>query len=515
MVYEIKIRQYGIYVLFGWMSFCLVSVRYKDPGPKQAPPNIIVFLVDDMGLMDTSVPFLTDAKGKPVKYPLNEFYRTPHMEMLAKQGIRFTQFYAHSVCSPTRTSIMTGQNSARHRVTNWINSENNNRTEFGPKDWNWKGLTKESVTLPRLMREAGYKTIHVGKAHYGPIGSEGEDPLNLGFDVNIGGNSIGQPGSYLGTEGFGHTGGNAKRAVPGLEKYHGKDVFLTEALTLEAMQEISKAKAEGKSFFLNMCHYAVHAPFYSDARYADRYKDSGKPEKANAYATLVEGMDKSLGDIVNHVKSLGLGENTLLLFLGDNGSDAPLPIEDDYSSSTPLRGKKGNHWEGGMRVPFIASWIVPDKKADCQKKLPVKGNEIQSQMGTVLDIFPTLCQVANVKVPASHVIDGFNLQPQLNGKVNKKREEIFLNHFPHGNHRTNYFTSVVHSEWKLIYHYPVQNSAKYELFHLKKDPFEAKNVAEENPEKLKMMMQYLNDELQSKKALYPEKEGKKLELMMP
>ena len=481
---------------------------------ESTPPNIIVFLVDDMGLMDTSVPFLTDMNGKVVKYPLNNYYKTPNMEKLAQQGVRFTNFYAHSVCSPTRTSILTGQNSARHGVTNWIRSESNNRTEFGPTNWNWKGLNRESVTLPRLLQQAGYKTIHVGKAHFGPFNYEGEDPLNLGFDVNIAGSSIGQPGSYLGMEAFGHTGGNKNRAVPGLEKYHGKDIFLTEALTLEANLAISQAKEEGKPFFLNMAHYAVHAPFYVDPRFEQNYKDSGKPEKAQAYATLIEGIDKSLGDIVQHVKALGLGENTLIFFLGDNGSDAPLPIENDYSSSSPLKGKKGNHWEGGMRVPFIASWVISNENVLSQEKLPIARNAIQQQMGSILDLFPTLCQVANVNAPEGFVIDGFDLQDQLIGKQNEIRGESFLNHFPHS-HRSNYFTSLVKSDWKIIYHYQVEEQPRYELFNLKNDPFEANNVADENPEQLKIMMKVLSDEMISKKALYPEKENLPLELILP
>jgi arylsulfatase A-like enzyme len=485
-----------------------------SPVKENNPPNIIVFLVDDMGLMDTSVPFLTDMNDNVVKYPLNNYYKTPNMEKLAQQGVRFTNFYAHSVCSPTRTSILTGQNSARHGVTNWIRSESNNRTEFGPTNWNWKGLNRESVTLPRILQQAGYKTIHVGKAHFGPFNNEGEDPLNLGFDVNIAGSSIGQPGSYLGTEGFGHTGGNNKRAVPGLEKYHGKDIFLTEALTLEANLAISQAKEEGKPFFLNMAHYAVHAPFYSDPRFEQNYKNSGKPEKAQAYATLIEGIDKSLGDIVQHVKELGLGENTLIFFLGDNGSDAPLPIENGYSSSSPLKGKKGNHWEGGMRVPFIASWVIPNENILSQEKLPIARNAIQQQMGSILDLFPTLCQVANVNSPEGFVLDGFDLQDQLMGKQNEIRDESFLNHFPHS-HRSNYFTSLVKSDWKIIYHYQVEDQPRYELFNLKNDPFETNNVADENPEQLKMIMNVLSDEMKSKKALYPEKENLPLELIMP
>lgn len=116
-------------------------------------PNIVVFLVDDMGIMDTSVPFLTDENGKPKKYPLNDFYFTPSMERLASRGVRFNNFCAMSVCSPTRISIMTGQNAARHRTTNWINPDKNNGGERGPPDWNWAGLKQGDVTLPGLLRE--------------------------------------------------------------------------------------------------------------------------------------------------------------------------------------------------------------------------------------------------------------------------------------------------------------------------------------------------------------------------
>ena len=165
----------GILPVFG-------SARAASPDPSH--PNIVVFLVDDMGIMDTSVPFLTDADGKPQRYPLNDHYRTPNMERLASAGIRFNQFYAMSVCSPTRISIMTGQNAARHHATNWINPERNNGGPQGPPDWNWKGLKASDITLPRLLQDAGYRTIHVGKGHFGPDDTAGAEPLNLGFSVS-------------------------------------------------------------------------------------------------------------------------------------------------------------------------------------------------------------------------------------------------------------------------------------------------------------------------------------------
>lgn len=493
----------------------LVVFSCTPTSNENTPPNIILFLVDDMGLMDTSVPFLTTGEGDPINYPLNRFYRTPNMEKLAAQGIRFTHFYAHSVCSPTRASLLTGQNSARHQTTNWIRSEHNNRTPFGPTDWNWKGLDKRSVTLPRLFQQAGYQTIHVGKAHFGPFFSEGEDPLNLGFDVNIAGSSIGHPGSYYGEDGFGHLKGQKERAVNGLEKYHGKDVFLTEALTLEAKKGLSHAKAAGKPFFLYLAHYAVHAPFHSDPRFADHYKDSGKSKAAQAYATLVEGIDKSLGDIVQYVNDLGVGENTLILFLGDNGSDAPLPIDNHYSSSSPIKGKKGNHWEGGMRVPFIAAWASPNATVAEQKNTPIAANTIQQQFGSILDIWPTLCKAARLTPPEGTPIDGVALQQQLRGERNAQRKERFLNHFPHGNHRSNYFTSLVDAEWKIVYHYPIDNPPRYELYNLNEDPFETTNRANQNPEQLDRLMTLLRNELKDKGALYPEKEQQPLEPIRP
>lgn len=489
-------------------------VSFAQENKESSPPNIIIFLVDDMGLMDTSVPFIADSEGNPKRYPLNDFYRTPNMEKLAAQGIRFSNFYAHSVCSPTRVSIMTGQNSARHRTTTWIRSESNNRTEFGPSDWNWKGLDKKSVTLPGILEQDGYRTIHVGKAHFGPLGYEGEDPLNLGFDVNIAGSSIGQPGSYYGTEGFGNTGGNKSRAVPGLKKYWGRDIFLTEALTLEANAAISQAKKDDKPFYLYMAHYAVHSPFQSDPRFADHYKDSGKNKKAQAYATLIEGIDKSLGDIVSHVRNLGLGENTLILFMGDNGSDAPVKTEHDYGSSFPLKGKKGKHWEGGMRVPFITAWITPDNQSSSQKRLPIPQGTVQGQMGSILDLFPTISNLVGATIPERYVLDGFDLGKQLDGGKNTERDESFLNHFPHA-HRTDYFTSWVKDDWKVVYHYQVEGNPQYELFDLGEDPFEITDLADAKPKRLKNMVIDLTDQLKEKGALYPEKEGIPLKVIVP
>ena len=486
-------------------SMLMASAMTCTPIHAQDRPNIILFLVDDMGVMDTSVPFLTDSEGQVQTHPLNQWYHTPNMERLANQGIRFSTFYAQSVSSPSRTSIMTGQNAARHRTTNWINSESNNRTTYGPHEWNWKGLTSDMPVYPKLLQEAGYRTIHVGKAHFGCIGSEGEDPLNVGFDVNIGGNSIGQPGSYYGEWGYGYIKGNKSRAVPGLEKYHGSDVFLTDALTIEAEVEIEKAVKESKPFYLNMSHYAVHQPFEADKRYLDRYKDSGKGHMAEAFATLVEGMDKSLGDLINKLEELGIAESTLILFLGDNGGDAPLGGPADYGSSAPLRGKKGSEYEGGVRVPFIASWAKPDTNNKFQKKYPIANNAVQLQQGTVMDLYPTILSVAGVKAKKNYPLDGTDLKKLLQGKQDKKHRDDFLMHFPHGEHRANYFTTYRKGDWKLIYYYNPDTTGEpsWKLYNLKGDPYETTDLAENQPEKVASMIELMKERLTEEKALYP------------
>lgn len=480
-------------------------------------PNVVVFLIDDMGIMDTSLPFLTDEAGRPKRYPLNDYYRTPNMERLAARGIRFNNFYSMSVCSPTRICLQTGQNAARHRTTNWISPDKDNGGPQGPPDWNWRGLKPGDVTLAGLLKEAGYRTIHVGKGHFAPRAFPGANPANLGFDVNVAGASIGAPASYLGEKNYGN--GQtppAPSAVPGLEKYHGTDTFLSEALTIEAKRHVGEAVAAEKPFFLYFPHYAVHAPFNSDARFAAHYTDSdvakvlvpptGKAANAQAFATLIEGMDKSVGDVLDHLDALGVAENTLVIFFGDNGSDAPLGHEHEVACAAPLRGKKGAHYEGGMRVPFIAAWAKPEATNAFQQKLPIAVGAIQSQQAAVFDLFPTILNVTGAKSPDGHVVDGLRLDTLLAGRADPQRPETFLMHYPHSPHRTDYFTVYRDGPWKVIYHYfptSVSEGSHYQLFNLADDPFEQKNLAATNPEELRRMTKDLIAVLERHHAVYP------------
>ncbi|MCA9128043.1 MAG: sulfatase-like hydrolase/transferase, partial [Planctomycetales bacterium] len=405
--------------------------------------------------------------------------------------------------------------------TNWINPAQNNGGPMGPPDWNWRGLKESDVTLPHLLNQAGYRTIHVGKGHFGPEETPGAEPLNLGFDVNVAGAAFGAPGSYYAEQKYGLGTKRENHAVPHLEKYHGSDVFLTEALTIEAKRRVADAVAAHEPFYLYMAHYAVHAPFDSDPRFAGHYSSSDKPKPAQAFATLIEGMDKSLGDMLDHLESLGVSENTLVFFLGDNGSDAPLGHEHAVACAAPLRGKKGAHYEGGMRVPFIAAWAKRDPGNANQNQLSIPAGGIQTQVASVCDIFPTITRLLDITPPASHRVDGRDLSTLLSGQSDPRRDETFLMHYPHSPHRSNYFSVYRSGDWKVIYHYfpsPDSEDGHYQLYNLANDPFESTNLAERETEKLKSMAAELFASLDAHNALFPvEKKGatETVEIVMP
>ena len=271
-------------------------------------PNIILFLVDDMGWQDTSLPFWTE------RTQYNKVYETPNMERLARQGMMFTQAYAASVSSPSRCSLITGANNARHRVTNWT-LERDKSVDLPSDvvdcpDWNINGVSQVAGTphtyvgtsFVELLRHNGYHTIHCGKAHFGAMDTPGENPTHWGFEVNIAGHAAGGLATYLSELNYGHTKDGkptSLMSIPGLEKYWGTGTFVTEALTKEAIEALDKAKKYNQPFFLYMSHYAIHIPIDRDERFFSKYVRKGLSDKEAAYASLIEGMDKSLGDLMD------------------------------------------------------------------------------------------------------------------------------------------------------------------------------------------------------------------------
>ena len=473
-----------------------------------AKPNIVVFLVDDMGWQDTSVPF-----AKKVT-PFNKRYRTPNMEKLAARGMKFTQAYACSVCSPSRVSLMTGLNAARHKVTNWTlkrNASNDSRhPRLGFPGWNVNGLspvtgiehTVHAEPLPIVLRKAGYRTIHAGKAHFGAIGTPGEDPLNVGFDVNIGGHAAGGPGSFLGQQNFSaaHRGSAKVWNVPGLEKYHGKDIFLTEAITIEANHAIDQAVAAKMPFFLYLAHYAVHVPFAPDARFIEKYQQAGLPKTEAMYAAMVEGMDKSLGDVMANIERHGLGDNTVILFMSDNGGlSAHGRGGSAHTHNLPLSSGKGSAHEGGVRVPMIVDWPGITKEGSVSET-PV----------IIEDFFPTILEIAGIRdfVQIGGKMDGVSFGSSLTGGMGKSHSErALIWHYPNqwgpSGPGIGASSTIRKGDWKLIYYHDPARKVRYELFDLSKDLGEQNNLAVEKPEMARELAKELGNYLREAEATMP------------
>ena len=461
-------------------------------------PNILFFLVDDMGTTDTSVRFLESPDGKPIEAPLNTRYRTPNMERLANQGRMFTNAHAYSVCTPTRASLISGQEAPRLHITTWTHPQQVNDTGKIEKNglasppWRMEGLDISSPTLPRLLSQSGYRTIHCGKAHFGPTATPAGNPKNLGFEINIGGCGIGGPGSYWGTKNFSSAwrGGGNGWDVPGLEKYHGKDVFLTEALTRELCSTLEATVKEDKPFFAYMAHYAVHAPFEADARFTANYPELKGDDLA--FATLVEGMDKSLGDLLDQLEKLGVAENTLVIFYSDNGSDGPLNL--------PLRGKKGTRFEGGSRVPMIAAWAKPNPDNALQKSLPIAPRSRCKSLVVPADFLPTVLSVTGTPPPGNAIIDGRDFSPALRGESTEKPAKGFLVHFPHGRHNNELFTTWTEGSHKLIYQY---ESRDWQLFDTHADISEENDLARSNPKLALELAKHMLAHMESIGAQHP------------
>lgn len=466
-------------------------------------PNIILFLVDDMGWQDTSLPF----DDKPSEF--NKLYETPNMERLASQGMKFTQAYANSVSSPTRVSLFTGMNAARHRVTNWTlekdASVDSEHKLLSYPSWNVNGIATEpginntvvATTLSQLLQGAGYHTIHCGKAHFAAQTLPCENPLNMGFDVNIAGHAAGGLGSYLGEQNYGNKVAGKHTlpwGVPGLEKYHGTDVFASEALTLEALAALDSAQTIDKPFFLYMAHYAVHVPIMADKRFYQKYLDKGMPEIEAAYASLVEGMDKSLGDIMDYLEKSNLDDNTVILFMSDNGAFSLAPrAGKPHTHNKPLNSGKGSAYEGGIREPMIVKWNgVTTPGSVCKDYLIAE------------DYYPTILEMAGVSRPKTiQTVDGESFIGSLKGKATGNKRALYW-HFPNNWGPTGpgigATSTIRKGDYKLIYFH---ENESFELYNIANDLGETTNLAATNPKLVKKLAKQLGNHLRSVDAQMP------------
>ena len=469
-------------------------------------PNIILFLVDDMGWQDTSLPFWTE------RTQYNKVYETPNMERLARQGMMFTQAYAASVSSPSRCSLITGANNARHRVTNWT-LERDKSVDFPSDvvdcpDWNINGVSQVAGTphtyvgtsFVELLRHNGYHTIHCGKAHFGAMDTPGENPTHWGFEVNIAGHAAGGLATYLSELNYGHTKDGkptSLMSIPGLEKYWGTGTFVTEALTKEAIEALDKAKKYNQPFFLYMSHYAIHIPIDRDERFFSKYVRKGLSDKEAACASLIEGMDKSLGDLMDWVERNGEKDNTIILFMSDNGGLATNPTWRDgelFHQNYPLLSGKCSLYEGGIREPMIVSWPgVTRAGSKCDKYTMIE------------DFYPTILEMAGVnKYKTVAPVDGISFVPMLRETGDTSKGRALVWNFPNiwGNNGPgiNLNCAIRKDEWKLIYYY---DTGRKELFNIPADISEQHNVAAEHKDIVKRLSRELGEYLRRVGAQRP------------
>jgi len=469
-------------------------------------PNIVVFFVDDLGWQDMSEPFYK------VKTPINEKFHTPYLETLAKEAIKFTNAYATPVCTPSRVSFLTGLNAAHHRVTNWTHPKADTPTDskdelLNPPDWNINGLspvpniphTIYATPFPSILKANGYYTIHVGKAHWGSAGTPGASPLNLGFMVNIAGHSAGHPQNYYGEQNYGNLPGKAGyQAVPDLMEYHGTSTFLTEALTREALKALEEPIRRKEPFFLHFSNYAVHVPIQPDPRFVQKYLDRGLDSTEAAYASLVEGYDKSMGDIVQFLKDKNLYDNTVIIFLSDNGglSLSPMRTGPSHTQNLPLKAGKGSVYEGGIRIPLLI------KQA---KQHPAS---TEATPVIVEDLFPTILSLA--KIDHYQLVqekpDGKNLLPLMEGNRsdNWNSRPLVWNipnkwTVPDGP-GINFFSAIRQGDYKLLYD---MKNGKLELYNLQQDIGELNNLAPKMKGKTSELSKLLSDQLRAWKAQLP------------
>ncbi len=400
--------------------------------------NFVFILIDDMGWTDVGC-FGSD------------LYETPNIDRLATQGVRFTDAYAAcTVCSPTRAAYMTGKYPARLHVTDWIHGHGRPHAKLAIPEWTHH-LADDEVSIAGALRDGGYKTCHVGKWH---LGDEGHWPLDHGFDINIGGYHRGQPPRYF-----------SPYDIPTLEDGP-EGEYLTDREGAEAVKFIEE-NADGP-FFLSIPHYAVHTPLQGKQSMIDEYEKKIQPgmKHRNAtYASMVESVDDSVGNIMDTLDRLNIADNTMIVFTSDNGGLKP-----HATDNSPLRAGKGSSYEGGVRVPTIVRGPGFASGAECDEPVITP------------DFYPTMLELAGVAGDPVHNrrVDGTSLVPLFQDPTAQlDRDEIFW-HYPHYHPGgASPHGAIRARDWKLIEFFEDNHC---ELYNLADDIGEKNDLASGKPE---------------------------------
>ncbi|NRB63172.1 MAG: sulfatase [Saprospiraceae bacterium] len=428
-------------------DFAATSVQASD-----TLPNVLFIIVDDLGWADVGI------------YG-SDFYETPNIDQLATQGMRFTDAYVASpMCSPTRASILTGKHPARLQMTNWIGAPQ-------PDAYPWNTVLRsaaykevldlEEYTLAESLQSSGYQTHFVGKWHLGKPAQYW--PEHQGFDTNIAGCAWGAP---IGGDKFFSPYGNP-RLKDGPAGEHLPDRLAKE--TIKRME-----KAGDKPFFMLLSFYSVHSPWIAREDLTRKYEQKHSPpdkwrqerfirfaETQNnaVYAAMIEAMDIAIGDVLTRLDELGLAQNTIVVFVSDNGGAS------EVTSNAPLRAGKCFLYEGGIRVPLIVRW--PEH---------IQAGSVTNKPVSSTDFYPTILELAGLPLEEGNHVDANSFAGLLRGKGGG-RETIFW-HYPHYEGGFEPASAIRHKKWKLIEFY---EESKVELYDLLKDIGEHNNVAIDYP----------------------------------
>jgi arylsulfatase A-like enzyme len=427
------------------------------------PPNIVFLLADDLGWNGLG------CYG-------SDLHPTPHLNRLARRGIRFTDAYsACTVCSPTRAAVLTGKYPARLHLTDWIPGQNRPQARLKIPDWTMH-LEHREVTVAEALGRGGYATAHIGKWH---LGGDEYFPETQGFDVNIGGTAAGSPrGGYF-----------LPNGIDLLDAKKGD--YLTDRLTDEALRLMTDWKS--KSFFIYLAYYTVHTPIQGKPELVDVYRSQlerapNPPSSVHTnptYAAMVHSLDNSVGRIVAKLKELGLADNTVVIFTSDNGGlshrmGKPTAI----TRNDPLRRGKGSAYEGGVRVPLIVAGQGVNQGREC------------GQPVTSVDFYRTILELTGTPGEAAHNrhVDGLSLVPLLGNATAKLDRDAIFWHYPHYHAGGGSpYGAVRDGDWKLIEFYEDRH---VELYNLADDIGEQCNLVAYRPD----LADTLRDRLQAWRA---------------
>lgn len=476
-------------------------------------PNVVLFLVDDMGWMDSGV------------YG-SKYYETPNMDRFAKRAMRFTNAYAQPLCSPTRASILSGQYTARHGITSATGhqppqavghkfiaeSGAPNQPMLLPESKNY--LEPAQITLAETLKAAGYRTAHIGKWHLGL--TQPHWPEQQGFDITFHCHpDPGPPGEYFSPYGVKAEGIPGGRNKVGNITDGPEGEYIVDRQAAEAVKFIQSSK--GGPFYLNLWCYGVHGPWGHKEEYTKYFaakKDPTGRQGNPIMASMLKSVDECFGRIVDELDKQGIADNTIVIFYSDNGgnvhSNVPATAKTAKAEksksefltdwrkwagdkpptmNTPLRDGKGTLYEGGTRVPLMWAWAGK-----------IKPGSMSDAVVGPIDVYPTVIDLLAIKKPEQQVIDGISYAKVLKSEGNLERKAYF-NYHPHAGANRAGGVWVRSGDFKLLRWFG--NPSTHELYNLREDISEAKNLADAMPEKVKELNALIDGFLKDTGATYP------------